>query len=722
MINQNIASCLSIKEENREVILSPLEYTHILDLQNHILDMMTVGHNEKETLAQLCEMTEKLLPNSVASIMIKDPSTGLLNVISAPTIPQAGHEALSGLKPGLGGGSCGNAVFSNAPQYVLDTKTDSRWSNIRQIAFDFNLCSCWSMPIRNQYKEAIGSFALSSFEHRSPSEFHKRLLEIGAFIINIILTRSKNETQLDQSNKKLEIFAVAAKNSSDGMTITDANNNIIEVNEAFLTITGYKREEVLGKNPSILSSGRHDKSFFQEMWSALLLKKHWSGEIYNKRASGEIFPEWISISAITDEKGHSKNYLAIFADLSELHNAQEKLTALAYNDNLTGLPNRHKITDDMDALKPQACVIFDINDFKEINDFFGVSAGDNILKQISAWFIEMGVYPYRINGDEFALLFYEKLSYDTLYKRVSELLFLAHEKLFFIEKETISLQMTAGVSIGGIKLLTHADIALHQAKIHKRTIGFYEEQANIEETYRANIIMAAKIRHAISNQRIICYYQPIVNLKTGAIDKFETLVRIIDEDGSIILPMEFLSIAKKTKLYPKITQEVVRQACNLFASRSEEFSINLSDSDIRDPNTVAHIIKTLIQTGTASRIVFEILESEGIENYEEVAIFIAKVKELGAKIAIDDFGTGYSNFENVLMLGVDYIKIDGSLVSGITFNSRHHIIVETIMDFSRKIGAKTIAEFVSDSSIYQAVKELGIDYSQGYYTGKPELL
>jgi EAL domain-containing protein (putative c-di-GMP-specific phosphodiesterase class I) len=197
---------------------------------------------------------------------------------------------------------------------------------------------------------------------------------------------------------------------------------------------------------------------------------------------------------------------------------------------------------------------------------------------------------------------------------------------------------------------------------------------------------------------------------------------MIDEEGNIIPPLQFLPIAKKTKLYPRITKEVIHQACHLFSTRSEKFSVNVSIDDIRDPSTVQKIITTLTQTGTASQIIFEILESEGIENYQEVAQFIGIVKALGAKIAIDDFGTGYSNFEHILKLDVDYIKIDGSLIREITDNLRHRIIVETIVDFSKKIGAKTIAEFVSDEAIYTAIKEIGVDYSQGYYTGKPEPL
>ncbi len=280
--------------------------------------------------------------------------------------------------------------------------------------------------------------------------------------------------------------------------------------------------------------------------------------------------------------------------------------------------------------------------------------------------------------------------------------------------------MTAGASIGFDRLLTRADIALNRAREHKIHIARYEEDENIEETYRKNMAMEDTIRKALVEKRIICHYQPIVNTETGDIHKYETLVRMLDEEGNLIAPMEFLPIAKKTKFYPRITAEVISQACSLFSTRNEEFSVNLSVSDILNQTTKQQIIDTIIQTDTASQIVFEILESEGIENYNEVAKFIDEVKALGAKIAIDDFGTGYSNFENILKLNVDYIKIDGSLIREINTNSRHHIIVETIVDFAKKIGAKTIAEFVSNEEIFNIIKGLGIDFSQGYFTGRPK--
>lgn len=520
--------------------------------------------------------------------------------------------------------------------------------------------------------------------------------------------------------REYEILAMAMNHASDSMIVTDRYNNIIKVNNAFLKTFGYEESEVLGKNTQFLSSEKHDRSFYHQMWNTLVREKHWSSEIWNRRRNGETFPAWVSISAIMDEQLKIQNYLAIFTDLTAIRESQETTLKLAYFDQLTGLPNRQKIVADMEKRNPSVCIIFNIDDFKEINDFYGIEVGDKILTQVGEWFSKMNFSPYRISGDEFAILLYEEFNWSDLKNRINALMSLLEEKVFFVKHETINLRMTVGAAIGNNKLLTRADIALNRAKKDKVSISLYAEHENVEDIYRSNIKMSAAIRNALSKGRILCHYQPIVNICSGKIEKYETLVRMMDHDHNLIMPSKFLTIAKKTKLYPQITLEVIKQACHLFADRDEEFSINLSDSDIRDPHIVHEIIHIITKTKTASRIVFEILESEGIENYDDVVQFITTVKSMGAKIAIDDFGTGYSNFENILKLNVDYIKIDGSLVRGILDNQRHHIVVDTIVSFAHKIGAKTIAEFVSSEEIYDAVKKMGIDYSQGFFTGKPQ--
>lgn len=393
-----------------------------------------------------------------------------------------------------------------------------------------------------------------------------------------------------------------------------------------------------------------------------------------------------------------------------------------YYDNLTTLPNRLKLQEDLSTKHSNTVAILNIDDFKEINDFFGIDAGDWLLSQIAHWLVEMKLSPYRLGGDEFAFRIKEGSTSAEFRHNIEMLLSLLSEKLFMIADETVHVRATVGIAIDSEKPLIHADVALNKARSSKLPYSVYDQSEGIEQQYQANIAMSARIRQALVEHRIVCQYQPIVSCISGKIEKFETLVRIKNEDNSLIAPYDFLPIAQKTKLYHHITQEVVYQACNLFAARHEQFSINLSGSDILDSRTVATIENILRQTGTADRVIFEILESEGIENFDEVALFIARMKAMGAKIAIDDFGTGYSNFENILKLNVDILKIDGSLIKSINENPRHRIVVEAIVDFAHRIGIDTVAEFVSSEEILQNVTDLGITYAQGFYMGKPQFL
>lgn len=401
---------------------------------------------------------------------------------------------------------------------------------------------------------------------------------------------------------------------------------------------------------------------------------------------------------------------------------EKKNERLAYYDQLTGLPNRQKILLDIQKRNPITCVIFNIDDFKEINDFFGTENGDKILQDIAKWFSKLDVEVYRIDGDEFAILYYEDISLETIEHNVKNILALFEEELFHIQKEKIQVSFSVGIAKEKYRLFIKADIAVNYAKENKIKIAIYKEDANIEEKYKKNIALATTIKEALIDNRIICHYQPILDFTSNKIAKYETLVRLVDNKGNILAPLEFLNISKKTKLYSHITIEVINQACNTFKDKKENFSVNISIDDIKDTHTVREIIKTLINTNTASKITFELLESEEMENYEEVANFISQVKPLGAKFAIDDFGTGYSNFEHILRLDIDYIKIDGSLIKGMKNNIKYQIIVETIVDFAKKVGSKTIAEFVSDEETFLITKKLGIDYGQGFFIGKPSNL
>ena len=536
---------------------------------------------------------------------------------------------------------------------------------------------------------------------------------------------------MDEILQSSNFLKLVSKHLPDMLWAKDLEGNYLFANEAMCkNLLMTTPEEVIGKKDLFFAARERNRYPDNPQWHTFgeicsdtdfIVLEHMkpmifeeSGNIKNKLTYLEVHK-----APLIDANGNTIGTIGSGRDVTAQFLLEQKIEKLAYFDQLTSLPNRQKILLDINEKSPTACVIFNIDEFKEINDFFGTVNGDKILQEIANWFLNIDFESYRINGDEFAILYYDDISIEDLKSTLENLLSLFEKELFHIEDELIHVQFSVGIAKVKDNLLTKADIAVHSAKENKIRISIYEENANIEQKFKKNIAIAAAIREALLENRIICFYQPIVDLKTNTIAKYETLVRMIDKNNQIIPPLDFLRIAKKTKLYSYITKEVIRQACKTFENRKEYFSINLSIDDIKDASTVQEIINTIIKTKTASRIIFEILESEGIENYDEVVNFITQIKALGAKIAIDDFGTGYSNFEHILKLNVDFIKIDGTLIKNVVHNEKHKIIVETIVDFAKKIKAKTIAEFVSDEAIYLTIKEIGVDFSQGYYTGKP---
>ncbi len=525
-----------------------------------------------------------------------------------------------------------------------------------------------------------------------------------------------------------------SKHLPDMLWAKDLEGKYLYVNESICNnLLMATQDEVIGNNDVYFATREREKHPENKEWhtfgelcfnSDYVVLEHMKPMIFEEYGNikGKLVYLEVHKAPLHDKNGKLIGTIGSGRDITAQVLLEKKTEKLAYFDQLTNLPNRQKMLLDISVNSPTACAIFNIDEFKEINDFFGTENGDKILQDIAKWFLKFDFETYRIDGDEFAILYYEDLSIEHIKHNIENILSLFEEEQFHIEGEIIHIRFSTGIAKESKNLLTKADIAVHYAKENKIKISVYEENANIEKKYKENIAMATSIREALIDNRIICHYQPILDIKTNKINKYETLVRMIDKDGNLITPINFLNIAKKTKLYSHITQEVIHQACNTFKDREEAFSINLSIDDIKDSNTVQEIIKTIIKTNTASRIIFEILESEGIENYEEVVNFITQIKALGAKIAIDDFGTGYSNFEHILKLNVDYIKIDGSLIKGIQQDKKHKIIVETIVDFAKKVGSKTIAEFVSDEEIFKNIKEIGVDFSQGYFTGKPSLL
>jgi len=295
-------------------------------------------------------------------------------------------------------------------------------------------------------------------------------------------------------------------------------------------------------------------------------------------------------------------------------------------------------------------------------------------------------------------------------------------KSIYIQEQEIVLNITTALSFESSEnLLATADIALKVAKKTKKHILVYSEENSLNKEYENNLKWINKIKKAIDEDKIIPVFQPIINNRTKKCDKYESLVRIIDEDGLLVTPYFFLDISKQTKQYTKITKIMIQKTFETFKNKDVEFSINLTIEDILD-NEIQEFMFVMLETyNIGKKVVFEIVESESIDNFQQIQDFISKVKKYNSKVAIDDFGTGYSNFEYLLRLNIDYIKIDGSLIKEIDIDINKQQVVATIVDFAHKMKMKTIAEFVENESIQEVVEKLGIDFSQGYYFGKPSV-
>lgn len=705
-----------------EVLLSAAELNHILKLQQSIFASVARNVNYRTIIDELCLMAQALLPNSVASVMLKDTG-GLLNVLAAPAVPEQGIAALNGLKPGKGGGSCGNAVYTNEPVYVRDTFTDARWSDIRHIAYDFNLCSCWSMPICNEQGEAIGSFALSSFEHRAPSAFHKRLLEIGASIVSVVLARHEQELSLAANRKRLELMGRALSQSTEGVLVTDRDNLIVETNRAFESITGFSAAEVRGANPRLLSSGKHDRTFYQAMWQALAERGRWSGEIINRRRDGQEFTQWMSLSVIRDEVGEIQNYVAVFNDLTELKVGQQKLVRALEFDRLTGLPNKARLNLSLsDGSEAQGLLLVNVDNFSFINTAYGIEFGDRLLCVIAERLAEVvpDAQLYRINADEFGLYF------SVLQRSLPDVIETVRQGFFSqqleVGEQAFNITFTYGAAAGGDGLFGHAVQALRKAKElgrnHHHIYDAVTDEPDQEKRQQA-IRWNSVLHRALNEGRVYPYFQGIRDNRSGDMIRYEALVRL-EHEGVVYSPHVFLDSARLSGLLPRITREVIARGLAYIAGSDYTLSVNITEEDLSQ-----HYLFDYLQQQTAlhgvqpGQVILEILEGVSATGKKNHVAQLAAIKQAGYLLAIDDFGTEYSNFERILELNVDYLKIDAKYIRNIVDDKTSYEVVRAIVFFAKNAGIETVAEFVHSEAVQHVVESLGVEYSQGYLFSEP---
>ncbi|SMO33042.1 PAS domain S-box-containing protein/diguanylate cyclase (GGDEF) domain-containing protein [Balnearium lithotrophicum] len=509
---------------------------------------------------------------------------------------------------------------------------------------------------------------------------------------------------------------------------------VIYVNEKFKALLGYK-EELLGKRVIDLFSSSNDERELRKFEEALKERESWNGILKVRTRNGDTKTLIANLSPIFDEKGEIFEFLLLIQDITEIEKSRERIYKLYYFDRLTQLPNREKLAEDLGKYKRPALLIIDIIEFGKINKVLGIECGDKILCDLSKKLVNMvpNGSVYRISSDAFAIV----LDFEDFKENIQILTSWTREFLKSLEKEefscenlSISLSFRAGLSISKVSnLLVTAEEALKRAKKERKKLFVYTRSKEEErEKFLREIRLVKEIKDAIDSNRVIPYYQPIVNNSTEKIEKLEALARLLKKDGSIMNPGEFLEISKFIGIYPEITRQIFEKVIRDLEEIPFEVSINLSYEDLTAETTFNSIVNFLrnlkpkkgLQVEFTNRLVFEIVETEDIENYKYLQRFVKLVKPLGCKLAIDDFGAGYSNLKRIIDFKVDYLKIDGSIIKSVKTDKNSISLIKSIVSFSKALGIKTIAEFVSDEEIFKIVKDLGVDYSQGYYFGKPE--
>ena len=404
---------------------------------------------------------------------------------------------------------------------------------------------------------------------------------------------------------------------------------------------------------------------------------------------------------------------------------RNQLFSRYFTDHLTNLPNMYQLRKDLQENEDFGLVLINIDNFQTINNFYGFIIGDYVLEEVGKCLKSCleGYTLYKLTGHEFAFVlnenmgFYDLKDYLTdLYNKINNICIQYQDIQIYID-----ITLASSAHEDRREVFSKVSMALKYANELRLPFWIYEDRMKFENDYERNLELSGVVRSAVEDSRIIPYYQAIIDNKTLKIIKYECLARLVDKNEKVLSPMLFIPVAKKIKVYSAVTKLIIDKSFEAFENTEYKFNINLSIEDIMSSEMYRFIIEKLKNSKASNRVTFELLESEAIQDFKKVERFISEVKRYGAKIAIDDFGSGYSNFFYLTKMNADYIKIDGTLIKDIDVDKTSYLVVETIVEFARKLGIETIAEYVHSSMVMDKVKELGIDYSQGFYIDEPSI-
>lgn len=600
----------------------------------------------------------------------------------------------------------------------------------------YGLCSGMAMPING------GGFSGTLTVYASePGFFDQEVVDLMLEVASDISFALKNLRETERQAAALEQLKLHARvfdESRDGILITDANNRILMINQAFSDLFGYSLDEVLGLNPRLLRSGRNSPEFYRAMWESLRTDGRWKGEIWNRRKDGELLPCWAKINVVEDAAGQVVNYFEVFSDLSE-YKAKEELQWLKRFDALTRLPNRLVLEDrtrESIAVAQQtghgvALLSVNLDRFHYVNESLGHAAGDKLLQIMAERFRESvgeSAIVSRLSGGAFVVLLPE-IAESAQAATVASNLLRSTAQVVELGDTQISQGACIGIALypnDGVDfevLLKHADAARIEAvEIGGNHYRFYIEDLN--DRVRSRLSLSAELVQALEHQRFVLHYQPQLEAISGRVTGVEALLRFQHPQRGLVSPAEFIPVAEETGLIVPLGAWVIGEACRQLqrwqAFGALTMAINLSPMQLQDSQLLATIQQALADTGVnPQQIEFEFTEGALMRNSVTNLGLMQRLKGLGLRLSIDDFGTGYSSLSYLKQFPIDRIKIDQSFVCGIPRDSNDVAIVEAIIALSRALGLATIGEGVETADQADYLRLLQCDELQGYLFSRP---
>lgn len=547
-------------------------------------------------------------------------------------------------------------------------------------------------------------------------------------------------TERKENEERLRLWATVFANSSEAIMITDANSRILSVNNAFVRISGYMAEEVVGNTPKMLASGRHDAEFFRQMWQDLQVINRWEGEIWDRRKNGDIYPKWLEINKVRNNKGETTHYVGIFSDITERKAAQKEIEYLAHHDSLTGLPNRVLLGDRLNRMMARAkrhkthiaLLFLDIDHFKTINDSLGHPIGDKLLQAVTAR-IQKCVRQMdtisRHGGDEFVVAL-DDISTPVSAEIVARKILEATRTPFLIGNQTLHATLSIGISFypdDGSDLdtlLKHADTAMYHAKdAGRNTFCLFTDSMNAMAQER--LLIHNQIHGAVGRDEFFLHYQPQIDCNSGSIIGVEALLRWNNPTLGLVSPSRFIPIIESSGEIINIGGWVLHQACRQAQAWHKDgmnnlrIAVNISALQLLHVDFLNLIESALSETYIDPALLeLEITESTLIQDVESTLEAVHHLKKAGVKIAIDDFGTGYSSLAYLKRFAVDRLKIDRSFIQDIP-SSTDDAIIRAIIQMAKSLRIPTLTEGVETREQYDYLRNVGCDELQGFFCSKP---